>query len=432
MIQVFSQRCRQIFIPTLAVCLPLLLPASPGEARDPDSLPTPFGVDFHAPDVPVAEPLPPRRSAPESDAWEQRIREAEYADGPYGQNIAETVLDAANYFAGRGDYRTALALWRRSVHLVRVNEGLYSPLQLPTLKRQLDVYLRLGDYQSAEEVKSYLYFLARQHYPPGDPALLAATLDWIEWRRQQWLRAPNPDQPKPLMSLWRELSRLTKEDDTRVLSLAELAPLTYAQIDLLYVIGTTDFGIDRETEMMLGRGAAAAEAALDIDRAQAQALQDAGSARGRKRLELLLERAAEAGDIMEQARANRVLGDWYLWNGSSKRAAPHYRASWQQLAELGELDLQREWYAGPVELPAGNIMWVSQSAEGSNSVPVIARFDVDARGRPRNVETVPLDPAREAYGFRLTRLLRDSRFRPRLESGEMVATKGLERKYRVP
>jgi hypothetical protein len=50
-----------------------------------------------------------------------------------------------------------------------------------------------------------------------------------------------------------------------------------------------------------------------------------------------------------------------------------------------------------------------------------------ATSRPR-----PLDLAREAYGFRLTRLLRDGRFRPRLESGEMVETKALEREYRVP
>ncbi len=407
--------------------------AAAAQARNPDSLPTPFGVRFHAAQLPVAEALPPRQSTPEEDAWEQRVREVEYRNGPYGQGIAETLLDAGNYFASRGDFQNALSYWRRSVHLVRVNEGLYSPLQLPALNSQLDIYLRLGDFEAADGVKSYLFFLARRQYPEGDPALVAATVDWLEWRRQQWLRAPNGDEPRPLLTLWRQLDQRTREDDTRTLSLAELAPLTYAQIDLLYVVSTEDFGIDRETEMMLGRGGASADAALDLDKAQIQALQESAYARGRKRLELLLERAAEADDTLELARANRVLGDWHLWYGSSKRAAPHYRDSWQQLAALQRLDLQQAWYGAPVELPAGNIMWAPRSPlEADNSVTVLARFDVDARGRPRNVESMPLDPEREARAVRLTRLLRGSRMRPRLDAGEMVDTTALEREYRVP
>ncbi len=411
----------------------LLLATVAAQARDRNALPTPFGVRFYPADVPVAEPLPPRQGTPEEDAWEQRVREAEYRNGPYGQGIAETLLDAANYFASRGDYQSALSYWRRSVHLVRVNEGLYSPLQLPALQSQLDTYLRLGDYEAADGVKSYLYFLARRRYPEGDPSLVAATVDWIEWRRRQWLRSPNPEEPRPLLTLWRLLDQQTREDETHTLSLEELAPLTYAQIDLLYVVGSEDFGIDRETEMMLGRGAASADAALDLDRAQIQAMQDSSYARGRKRLELLLERAGEAGDTLEQARANRALGDWHLWYGSSKRAAPHYRESWHQLDTLERPDLQQAWYSAPVELPAGDIMWVPRSAlEGDKSVPVTARFDVDARGRPRNVETEPRDPEREARAVRLNRLLRGSRLRPRLEAGEMVETIALEKEYRVP
>ncbi len=433
------KRMIRLLRPTVitGLLLALLIVPQHADARDHRSLPSPHGERFYAATLPQTlpglEPLPPRQSAPETEAWKQRIREAEYANGPYGQGIAETLLDAANYFASRGDYLSALAHWRRSVHLVRVNEGLYSPLQLPALSSQLDMHLRLGDFESAGEVKSYLYFLARRHYEPGDPELVAAAVDWIEWRRQQWLRAPNPEQPRDLLSLWRELDRHTREDESRVLGLSELAALTYAQINVLYVVGTEDFGIDRETEMMLGRGPASADAALDIDRAQIQALQDAAYARGRQRLELLLERAAEAGDGLEQARANRALGDWYLWHGSSRRAAPHYRDSWHQLQALSLPELQQEWYASPMELPADNVMWVPPSPlEGDGSARVLARFDVDERGRPRGVETEPVDPERDAQAIRLTRLLRDSRFRPRLEAGEMVVTRSLEREYRVP
>ena len=108
--------------------------ASANAALDNPDVPTPFGVKFYAADAPGPNILPPLRSAPEGEAWEQRIREGEYANGPYGAGLSETLQDAGNYFYSRGDYREAISQWRRAVHLTRVNEGLYSERQLPTLK----------------------------------------------------------------------------------------------------------------------------------------------------------------------------------------------------------------------------------------------------------------------------------------------------------
>ena len=83
----------------------------------------------------------------------------------------------------------------------------------------------------------------------------------------------------------------------------------------------------------------------------------------------------------------------------------------------------------PDEAVFGDRMVTPEAA--ADSAVVLARFDVSARGRPRAIETEPREPEDKGSALRLHRMLRDTRFRPRLENGEPVATPGLELEYRV-
>jgi hypothetical protein len=127
------------------------------------------------------------------------------------------------------------------------------------------------------------------------------------------------------------------------------------------------------------------------------------------------------------------LGDWHLWHGQSGRAAEQYRTSWALLAGEAGIELRRLWYADPHELPADGILWSGpQPAHPGDRFTVVhAQFDVSERGRALNIEASAADEERAGDGYRLHRLLRDSLFRPRLESGEMVATAQVQREYRL-
>ena len=380
-----------------------------------DELPEAFGMRFFRADALEPSALPPLQSAPEAEAWLRRVQEREWAQGPYGSGISETLLDAANYFHSRGDYRSAIVHWRRAVHLIRVNNGLYSRLQLPTLQRLLETYLALGDLESADEIQGYLYFLSGQNNPTGSPAHIAATVTWVDWERQRWLREPDPDDPGELLSLWRLLEQETREDEERRLTVDQLEPLVLAQLRTLYVIEISDFGLDRETELMIGRQYGTAQEP-NVDRSHIQVLQEGAYARGRQRLEALDERLAAEGLAGRRAALHRILGDWHQWHGQSQRAAEAYLESWRLLDAAGQRELREAWYDEPVELPTEE---------------VLARFDVTERGKLRAIETAPRDPEQKSSALRLYRMLRDTRFRPRLVDGEPVVTPGLEREYRV-
>ena len=121
-----------------------------------------------------------------------------------------------------------------------------------------------------------------------------------------------------------------------------------------------------------------------------------------------------------------------------RRAGEAYAETWHLLAEsdLPEAEragLRQPWFGQPVELPAAGVLWsgAQDDTDFSEGSVIIARLDVNSRGRPRNIDTSARDPEHDGKAVRLYRLLRDTRFRPRLEEGEVVDTLQMVREYRL-
>ncbi|MEM0955704.1 MAG: hypothetical protein AAGI24_16300 [Pseudomonadota bacterium] len=407
-------------------------------ALDNRSVPTAYGDRFYDAAQPVPEALPPRQGAPEADAWQQRIRDKTYESGPYGPGIAETVEDAGRYFLSRGDYNTAIQQWRRAVHLIRVNDGLYSQRQLPLLERLLETYLALGDYERADETESYLHFLSQKNYAEDDSEQLQATLRWLNWQRQQWLRNPDVTQPRLLLQQWRMLTELVKERDAEEstlakLTLAEREALVQAQLSVLLLASATDFGLDRETDLLMGSRMGDRPQQLTMEETQIRNLQESGYSRGRGRLQRLLARQRKGGDKAAQARTLLALGDWHIWFDSPGRAAERYRESWDLLTETGDVEQRQRWFGAPVELPENGVFWAGPGTlpEYEAQALLQIQFDVTPQGRVRELALIDTPEQESGRASVLLRQMRSMRFRPRLADGEAVITPDVVRSYRV-
>jgi hypothetical protein len=416
----------------LCLSLLLLLTAS-AEARYGKDLPTPFGREYYFASAGKPRQLPPLLSAPEAEAWRRRITEQEWQGGPYGADLPETLLDAANYFQGRGDYEQAITLRRRAVHLTRVNDGLYSPLQLPLLRSLLEMYLDQGDLEKADEIHAYQFHLSRQHSAPGDPAWVDASIEYSDWQRKRWLLEPDPESPDRLYDIWRLLNEQDIQDEENPIPIEQLTPLVYGQLRMLYLIGVSDLGFDRETEMMMGRAYGSQQKEPSVEKSQLQFLQQGAYSRGRSRLEYLAERLADSDDYLARAEVARQLGDWNSWHGQSTRASEQYRLAWDLLQADASGELRREWFGEPLELPADGVLWPGPRPQQGveDTVLVTAVFEVSAKGKVRQVESRTADEEREGVGYRVARWLRASQFRPRMENGELVESTGVTREYRV-
>mgnify|MGYP001564403559 CR=1 FL=1 len=394
------------------------------------ALPTPYGQDYiNAADLPRRS-LPPLQSAPEGRAYLERIQEEEWRRGPYGSRLSETLLDAANYFESRGDLEQASSLLSRAVHLIRVNDGLYSDLQLGQLERLMKMRQDQGQLDAVGELQARLFRLQRKAHAEDSPPWRAALLRYTDWQRRNWLLTAEQDSADVLSDAWSALDKLMPDEEQPALSDEGLAMLVYAQLDLLYSIGVSDFGLDRETELMLGRGFARDQSQGDMGRQQLQYLQKIAYGRGRKLLDELIAQLEVSAADAEIAQAHLRLGDWHLWYSRVERAQDSYRKAWQLMADD---PAGREALHDPVALPScGELLLADlQPVPSEPPVKVVAIFTVDKRGRPKKIETSAEGEGNEGLAYRLTRLLRNARFRPRLENGVMTAQQGVQRSYYV-
>jgi hypothetical protein len=324
-------------------------------------------------------------------------------------------------------------LLRRAVHVTRINDGLYSDRQLPLLQGLFDNYLRQGDLDGADEVQAWLFNLHRRNYQPGEVAYIEASVAYSNWQRKRWLLEPDVESSDRLYDIWRLLDRQMPREEAAPLPPALLASLIYAQLQLLYLVDASDFGLDQQTEMMLGHQYSRSQQQPDLSQTHMQYLQKLANTKGKRRLELLIAQLAESGEPVAWAEAEKRLGDWHLWHGERRTAAEHYRQAWALLTAAGEEQQRSQWFDQPTELPAEEALYGGARAgwELPESKPVAVEFTVSARGKAREIDVRIEDKAREGASYRVSRLLRNTRFRPRLEAGEMVETVGVVREYQV-
>jgi hypothetical protein len=364
---------------TLLALLWALL-SGPASARE---LPVPYGREYiRAAALPAPEPRV-LLSAPEAEAYRLRIKQLEWRGGPYGLDLAEGLLDAANYFESRGDLEQATTLMRRAVHVTRVNEGLYSPLQLSLLQRLFLNAMAIEDFDGADELQAWIFNVHREQYPPASRELVKASITHSHWQIRYWLLREEPGEPDELYQIWRLLNDQQPGAEELPLPLELQAELVAAQLRLLYLIGVAELGLDPDAELMLGRSYVRQQATPDATRSHIFYLRKTAFSTGKQKLGDLLARASAEGDTLLQASVAKQLGDWNLWHSNQRTAQSHYAESWEMLVQAGREPLALAWFDQPVELPADELLFpgLVKTAIDSSTRRVSASFNVSPRGR---------------------------------------------------
>ena len=388
--------------------------------------PEPHGKHFLAlEEAVVAGPRGSGESAPAADAIErlqERLEEQRLADGPYAPAAAETLADLARLLETRGQLAQALARREEALHLIRVNEGLYSAAQGPVLRAMLDSLRAAGDFTALDQRYAYYYRLYGAGRPPFNDLRWAATMEYLDWQREALRRELDADPRERLLELHATQAEL-------LLTVAEdpafdwrwLLDLTRSQLATLYIVEDAvqpEVQMLRRSRVTRVRG----DELRDFDPLQERLdnLQRTARAQGRMLVEAALQRVPEA-EVAARAGLRLDLADWLLWHGSTRSAQELYGTVWEELEAAGRDDLLDEWFARPRPLPRGEFFAPLDRLRDS---ALHVRIDVSAYGRVQvSSEGVPDERAREFS--RLRRLLRASRFRPALRAGEAIDVRDL-------
>lgn len=300
-------------------------------------------------------------------------------DGPLSPTLIEPFLNLGRNYDAAGDYTSAISAYGEARTIGRRNFGLLNEAQLEIIDAMTAAAEKLGDFEEAQDLQLSALTLVERNFDEFSLEAIEARYKYATWLR-----------------------RNRRADEAR----------TY-YFNILRII-------NREYD-----GDPLMSARAYRERAYSFREEDNGDGVGLSGLRDALELLQEMPDPpwLELAQVHLDIGDWTteFSRGNNMNASEDYLAAWQYLGRVDNGDeLRRQWFD---EL---NVVEIDPiSARGLSSAPdapvgfVEIRFTVDRFGRARQIEVSDSYPA----GFKdsaFIRQLRDARFRPRIENGQIV------------
>ena len=360
-------------------------------------------------------------------ALRQAIAALEASDGAYAPGLAQPLLSLGLALQTQDRHAEAVQLFRRGAHLARVNDGLYSPQQLPLIEGEIASALAQGQYAAVDERQSYLYRVQVRCLSPG-PERARALIQQANWQRQAYQLQLDKQGYGRLMNMW-ELYRVALNDLVDLegeTSPTLLQPLR-GMLQTQYLIsaydldsgGTTGF-VSQDNMVLrqqLGRFYAYRSQSYDKGRAVILAIYD-------------IEQ--EHPEAATDSSALVMLGDWHLWHDQREAAWQAYRDAAAEFA--GRADAQtvaQRLLGAPAALPDIDGIRPLTPPVPEQQGNVLLAFGINERGRVVGLERLDDDDASDGSANRLMRQLRRTQFRPRFAAGEPIETQGIVRAYDI-
>ncbi|MEM1152937.1 MAG: hypothetical protein AAGI44_02280 [Pseudomonadota bacterium] len=372
-------------------------------------------------------------TASEEKVFLSYVFDLEGEGGPYSDALAEPLTDLGRHHRQKGDLASARKAYQRALHVVRVNDGLYSERQVPILQELFDLYRVSGDMDTLDARYDYFFRLYGSGEPPFNRVRLGAALEYIRWQREAIRLKLSDSKTKRVLALYtlnRDILEAVEADPDVESDLYR--ELVLSQLRNFYLIQRL-FETKEELQQTgptIRMNAAWGEPE-DVNQHRMEVIQRRSLRRGR---ELLQQLIASTPDEETQALASAYLelGDWNQWNDQTEEALTAYVEAERLLREADSNALLQEWLGEPQELPANGAFWQPiPRVPGEQPVVVVANFDVLAKGRADNIETTPATAEEERQASKVRRYLRNTRFRPRIVDGEARSTAQLARQYEV-
>ena len=361
----------------------------------------------------------PRATAEaDEEAFRTAIRQLEANQGAYATGLSEQLLSLGLALQSQGRHREAVDLFKRGVHVARINDGLYSEEQIPLLQGEIASHIALGEYNEADERQRYLYRVQIRSMSSGHPRALAL-MQQAKWQYNAYLLRLGTQGFARLMHMW-DLYRLALNDIiAREGQSSEqlLVPLN-GMLQAQYLIS----GYDPQSESSSGFNSADdLGARQELNRFNAYRAQS--FEKGSAVILAMYDIEQHRGRPAAAAEKLVMLGDWQLWHEERSEAWATYESAISELAEQDDAQVRIDQLLGqPVALP---------DLDGVRALPpevtpeqgnILLQFGVNEKGRVIGLERVDEPGENKARGHRLMRKLRKTKFRPRFDAGQRVET----------
>ncbi len=353
------------------------------------------------------------------------LADIESGYGAYAEAIPEQLISLGLALQQQGRHEEAVAVFKRGVHLARINNGLYSAEQIPFILGEISSNLALGELTKVDQRQRYLLKVQQRTMASGE-SYVQALMQQAKWQQTAYEMGVGDKEHvfDRLLSMW-DLYRLAIHDivDREGATSPQLLPPLHGMLKAQYLIAASQANLNRGVEY----GARQEQFRFDSYLAQNY---KKGNAVIRAIYNVEQTREGEHG--LPVAETLVMLGDWMLWHDKRESANQAYLDALRELAELDDAQLLiNHMFGKPVALPDIDGIRPLPPAVSADQGDILLEFGVNPRGRV--IDLVRLDEGDGDNGKanQLMRKLRKTRFRPRFASGEPTITEKIVQAYDI-
>ncbi len=153
--------------------------AAPAERRQ---QPTKSESVASAPANTLASSLPKSsQSGSDIDHYQTSIDQILAQSGPFSIPLREQYESLGLALQKAGEHERAVTAFESALHIDRVNNGLFTPQQIPLVRNIIASYVARANWQEAARRHEYLYLVQKRNYAPNSSNLLAAQEELADW-----------------------------------------------------------------------------------------------------------------------------------------------------------------------------------------------------------------------------------------------------------
>ncbi|UTA46644.1 tetratricopeptide repeat protein [Simiduia sp. 21SJ11W-1] len=386
-----------------------------------------------SPDESGEDNLTPIQSAdaapPTARAYLNAIEDIEAEYGAYDVQLSQHLSGLGRQLQSVGEHDEAIDLFKRAMHIQRINYGLYDMGQAPILEDLIESQIAIGEWEDANDRYQYLYWLHRRNYGTDDPRMLPIINKLSNWHLNAYALNVSNGVFYHLINahnLYKVavdiVSNAYGQNDLRMIE--PLRGLTASS----YFLAT--YKVSNQNRMSMSNGS---KPASEEDHAKLEQYIINSYNSGRAAINRMVDIYSNNPDAPPASEVNAqvALGDWHLLFGKWHSAMEVYQDSYQKLLDQNaDPALIAGLFGKPKPLPDLPLIDIKLNSDINTEHYVLAKFNVNAYGRASKIEIVDAHPADDDRNkSRVRRTLKQTKFRPRIENGEAVATKDVTHRY---
>lgn len=376
--------------------------------------------------------------------YEEFISRTLVSAGPYSLPISEAAFALGRLQQDSGELEAALASFERSMQVLRINHGLFSPEQVPVMRAIINIHIERNDVESAHAMQEALYNLQTRHFGADDVASVSALLEWADWNVNLFLLQ---DQLTPQFYI-------TDTDQLRMRLRDPRLSLAYSGYTQALQLLQEKSTLEDERLVTTERKLAALNFIFNrkVQDAVSSLPSYAGQTKDFNSPTQILEQAntvhfADGSSALRRAIAYSYsvpnpdydyiaarmmeLGDWYLLFDRRAAALDIYEDALDVMvsAQLSQEEVERIMAPGmPVQTP--DATYLSAPASSGHFAGFIdVEFDLSKFGMATNPQIIGTSIADRSIEKELLRTIRNCKFRPKFVAGMPVSDEKIRLRY---